>query len=884
MPSSATDGGKIFDRIRGWARDLVSFHQAQGVSGVDFWDAGPVRSLLWQLAHVDDEGSTLEVLGGSWEEVTMVDVQKWQLSRRHPWREVAVVRMYAVREDRWRHPSGASLPLFSTQVPPLKGTEERAEFDQCVIAGFNDDWNGIWRHCCVLQPERLREMRFDERVVEEAEKGMNAVFRKQPVPFIQGGEGVGQYERVRRMERELEAAMDRVENPAGGRAYEGPLSYHPFLTAPAVAVEKMKDGVNIWRLCWNHSASGLNDCLESQECVLPTCDQLVFFLRPNMFWVKMDGINGFGHFPLGITLSECFGFERIGTGGYYRRRVADFGSSVAPACAQRFADAFVNVLARQGIGAVMYSDDLGFQGGMTEEEANIRRDKVLAIGDEVGYHFARDSKLFVGKRGVFLGKEIDTTGTGLIRLPEEKVEKYRQDVEWWLREKQGTMKELARLTGRLNFACGVMIGGVGYLMNLYRDMWDRFQLDEGEEGLPRMQSGRWCRLSLLAHQHEGDTPRCVFKGVINNLWVWEQEERKVWEPERVISLSAESMADLRWWKKALVERNGLSLHLDDDIHRGTWRSQKEFGTDIYIDSRSATTGGVAVVTTDAARSGSVTSGAWWSGPVTHRVDFMGADKEEDINWMELAAAVRAVETIGEMVTSEQGGRILVRCDNMSAVHIINRGGSHSKKHNLLARRLCEFGWRKRLEVWARYIPTHLNFIGDDVSRKKREPDSHVLSLSAAGWAWMSSCLHFEKTEVIVFPGGAWESPLMVARRVWQERLKNWRDRYQSGQTCVWIPHFDEVGDCVGAAVTATLQSHGPAVVVVVVPADGVARSREWWHFRTRAQMKETWEQDDCLVMTLRSIFASSAKPSIGEWHPAMRTEMEVWVFGRGDRS
>ena len=456
--------------MQGWARDLVSSIDAQGRSRESFWREGPVRALLWQLSYAMDATSHLEVVGCSWEEAVELDKQEWRLDKTCDWRQIQMVRVYAVGRVQWQQPEGASLPFFASQVPPPKGSDARKEFDRCVIAGFDDDWNGIARACCVLRPEEMKKLEFDEMVVEEAEKGMWTQFKKQPKQFIFGGERDGQYERIRQMEEELKPAMERVLNPAGGPAYEGPLSYRPLLVAPAVAVEKIKKGVNVWRLCWNHSVTKLNECLESQECVLPTCDHLIFFLRPDAFWVKMDGVNGFGHFPLGMVLSECFGFERIGTGGYFRRRIADFGSSVAPACAQRFAEAFVRKLASHQIDGVMYSDDLAFMGG-TREQAEQKKNQALQLGEKVGYEFDKEDKLMVVQRGVFLGKEIDTTGDGWMRLPEDKVNKYMSDVQRWIETPRGTMQELARLAGRLNFACAVVAGGAAYLVNVYRDLW-----------------------------------------------------------------------------------------------------------------------------------------------------------------------------------------------------------------------------------------------------------------------------------------------------------------------------------------------------------------------------------------------------------------------------
>ena len=84
-----------------------------------------------------------------------------------------------------------------------------------------------------------------------------------------------------------------------------------------------------------------------------------------------------------------------------------------------------------------------------------------------------------------------------------------------------------------------------------------------------------------------------------------------------------------------------------------------------------------------------------------------------INWRELFAIIVAAETFGSRWS---GKRILMHCDNMCVVEVVNSGSSKSVDIMDLIRKLFFVCAKFHFEIRTCYINTKVNDIADALSR------------------------------------------------------------------------------------------------------------------------------------------------------------------------
>ena len=103
-------------------------------------------------------------------------------------------------------------------------------------------------------------------------------------------------------------------------------------------------------------------------------------------------------------------------------------------------------------------------------------------------------------------------------------------------------------------------------------------------------------------------------------------------------------------------------------------------------------------------------GAWFIVPFIFEFAEL---KSMSINWRELFAIVVAAETFG---SSWSGKRILMHCDNMCVVEVVNSGTSKSADIMHLLRKLFFICAKFHFEISTCYINTKVNDIADALSR------------------------------------------------------------------------------------------------------------------------------------------------------------------------
>ena len=89
--------------------------------------------------------------------------------------------------------------------------------------------------------------------------------------------------------------------------------------------------------------------------------------------------------------------------------------------------------------------------------------------------------------------------------------------------------------------------------------------------------------------------------------------------------------------------------------------------------------------------------------------------DPSIAYLELVAVAAAMLTWAERF---QNKRIILHCDNMSVVQMINNTTSVCKNCMILIRKLVLHSMYNNLRVYAKYIPTKKNYLADSLSRLK----------------------------------------------------------------------------------------------------------------------------------------------------------------------
>lgn len=834
-------------------------------------------------------------------EGVQLESQRWRLNSNRPFHTIKVVHFFG-REGSWaerNQPRGGGLPIWSCQVPPaMASVEQRRDFDAAKVAGWEEDIFGIHLPARAMDWEAMKRIGMSERVVREMREGMQGQFAYNVEPFIFGGEEQGHYRKTRDNQAALVAVEQKVmrKTPVGGDAAEGPLNYRPWVCVPYHAVPK-KDS---FRLARDQAATGVNDSLEDQECRMPTIDDFFTLLVSDGIIIKRDGKNAFMHFPIGGVLANVFGFVSLSDGGMWRARAMDFGTKIAPAVCMRWAWEMVRVLSIARVPLIIFMDDWCGAAKNAEDAERCKREMSLRA-DQIKYVFD-EQKEETGDEVVVLGVLTDCKGVGRASLPQDKVTKYVQQIDEWVHKRQGTMRELAQLVGRMNFAAMWVRTAASKLPPLFESLYGICRLEETEtEGHKMQDEGdetemtEW-RMQAFSHNYErqatqtrtttrggevGGFPRSTLRGHIKEIFV--NEHTHQWMPDKLVQLSDEAHRSLQQLRRDIIERNGISLHLDDETHKGRWRQQRHFGPHLKIDMDQKTVGGVRVITTDAAREPRFSCGGWIAGDVSGQVTFTDSDRMEWIHMLELKTAIRAIKLLAPTLVTEKERRILVRCDNSVVVACLSRGYSGVRELNRMMEDLFEWLEEQNIELKAIYIPTDLNNIADALSRYASEPSSRTLALSTSCSFWMQQLQWRRSAAVRAYPGGEWEEVAAVVTRRQSALNKSWQEISEQGWN-VLVPLFDEIEQCLEGCVR---RQKGATLVIVVVPRDQKARQQSWWRrFHALASHREEIPAEMSMVKMARAKWWSSDREEWGRWLDGQLQEMEAWsletTFGEED--
>ena len=230
---------------------------------------------------------------------------------------------------------------------------------------------------------------------------------------------------------------------------------------------------------------------------------LILRLGPGTQLVKLDLKDAYRMVPVHPEDQHLLGIQW--NDSTYIDRALPFGLRTAPKIFTAVSDAMAWAIANQGVRFVLhYLDDFLLLGAPHSNEAADAKDSTLAVFGELGAPVAVHKTEGPSTSITFLGILIDTV-TFQLKLPQDKLQRYRELLHSWCGRRACTRPDLDSLVGYLSHAASVVRPGRLFLQEFY---------------------------ALL---------------------------RRYQSPFHHIRLNLAARADLQWWDFFLSEWNGISL-------------------------------------------------------------------------------------------------------------------------------------------------------------------------------------------------------------------------------------------------------------------------------------------------------------------------------------
>lgn len=285
---------------------------------------------------------------------------------------------------------------------------------------------------------------------------------------------------------------DKIMKEVGEKRYAGPynsIEEIPFpgdgaatgwIQSPCGLVEKSG---NRTRLINHHSyppGRSLNDGIDDdhskvvyqdfQDAIKITMDLLNEDPEVEIFYSKLDGKNAFrvlGVHPFDrrwqvLKAENPMTRQMV----YFVDLCVSFGNRASCFLYEAFSKALAHIYAtKTGIKGVSYLDD-ALQVGVGQQTTNSYLNIFLQICREIRMPIADDKTVLATQVIVFLGLILNAKDR-TIGIPEDKVTKALNQIEFFLAAKKVTVLDVQKLTGLLNFFCRAIVPGRSFTRRLY---------------------------------------------------------------------------------------------------------------------------------------------------------------------------------------------------------------------------------------------------------------------------------------------------------------------------------------------------------------------------------------------------------------------------------
>ena len=243
-----------------------------------------------------------------------------------------------------------------------------------------------------------------------------------------------------------------------------PTVQRPLVVSPLGAVDKPDGGVRLIHDCSMPEGGSVNDhATLTEHYKFETVDTLTDMLAPGMYLAKVDIKSAYRHVQISERSRQVTGIKWTikGHDVYLRDSKLPFGARLSPIVFHRITQAVKRIMWRKGFKVCVYIDD--FMCVAQSQAACLEAmNTLISLLRKLGFMINWNKVHGPSQKMVYLGIEIDTVQMCL-RLPEEKIQKIRQQLDFVSSRRRLSKRQLQRTVGLLNFAAAVVAGGRVFL-------------------------------------------------------------------------------------------------------------------------------------------------------------------------------------------------------------------------------------------------------------------------------------------------------------------------------------------------------------------------------------------------------------------------------------
>jgi len=431
-----------------------------------------------------------------------------------------------------------------------------------------------------------------------------------------------------------EVDLGRIKGPFPSPVSPQGIQLH---LSPLGVVPKKAGGHRVIHHLSYPSGQSVNDSIprEYSSVTYSSIHQAIAWIKqagPGVYLAKTDVESAFRIIPVHKSDQPLLGFSWEGM--YYMDAVLPMGASSSCAIFDTFSSCLEWVaINKLGVTSMLHVLDDFLIMAVGEDRCRRDLDVFIKFCSEVGVPIAAEKTFGPFTELQFVGITLDTVKLEA-RLPQDKIDKCTSLIESFLPRSKVTLRELQSLIGVLNFACLVVLPGRPFLRRL-------IDLTIG-----------------MSH------------------------------PRHHIRLTKQTKQDLRTWAQFLLNFNGRSFFIEDEITSSN-------ALKLYTDSA----GSLGF--------GAIYDNKWFGGT------WPALWRHYNIATLELYPIVAALAVWGK---EWENKTVCFYTDNQAIVSVINKQSAKDPHIMSLLRRLVLLCLDHNIVFSAKHIPGHHNIYADLISR------------------------------------------------------------------------------------------------------------------------------------------------------------------------
>ncbi|XP_061196001.1 uncharacterized protein LOC133204278 [Saccostrea echinata] len=265
----------------------------------------------------------------------------------------------------------------------------------------------------------------------------------------------------------------KIQKEVALKRVAGPFVHPPFpnLQVPPLGFVPKKDGDMrlIHHLSYPENMS-INDFIDPEACSvhysnIDQAAEMISKVGKGAYLAKTDIKSAFRLLSVSPSDFGLLGFRFQDK--YYFDKMLPFGSSINCALFDKFAS-FLHWLTQkysQNDLIIHYLDDFLFCGSPNTFTCHNSLNVFKSICSDIGVAIAHDKTVEPTQVLTFLGIELDTVNMTM-KLPLEKLNQLHGEIQYFLKAKKVSLREMQSLIGLLNFACKVVAPGQAFCRRL----------------------------------------------------------------------------------------------------------------------------------------------------------------------------------------------------------------------------------------------------------------------------------------------------------------------------------------------------------------------------------------------------------------------------------